>query len=806
MKAARCLAAGQWCLSLLLISCLVSCKSATPPRNEPLSQSAPPAKAAAPSFREDKLAEMDAAITRAIADKKCPGGVLWLEHGAANYHKAYGQRALVPAPEPMTEDTIFDAASLTKVVACTPAMMLLVERGLVNLDERVQAYIPEFTGDGKENITVRQLMTHTSGLRGDIETRTDWRGQPAAIEKACAEKLQSSPGTAFRYSDINFFLLGEIVQRVSHQPLEKFVAQEVYRPLGMVDTGYLPSADKLSRIAPTEVVQGKPYRGTVHDPTARKMGGVAGHAGLFTTAADLARYARMLLNRGSLDGVRIFKPETVDLMTSVQTPESLTVRRGLGWDIGSGYSGPRGKLFPIGSYGHTGWTGTSIWIDPFSQSFVIFLSNRNHPDENGNVSALRAGLGTLAAEAIEDFNFAYVPGALGPAPDVEAGAGRDRVEAKVTQLKTLNGIDVLVRQKFAPLQGLRLGLITNHTGEDRDRNPTIDLLKNAAGVQLKALFSPEHGIRGTADEKLGDGVDEKTGLPIFSLYGQRSKPTPEQLKDLDALVFDIQDIGCRFYTYTATMGLTLEAAGENGKKYFVLDRVNPINATTVDGPVRLGKETFVAHHEVPLRYGMTIGELARMCNVEHNCKADLTVIQVENWQRDMWFDQTGLPWTNPSPNMRNLTEAILYPGVGLLESALSVGRGTDTPFEVIGAPYADDVRLAGVLNEAGLPGVRFVPIQFTPTFSVHKGKLCKGVYILLTDRDQCSVVDVGLLMAQTLFRLYPKDFNPDKISHLLLHPPTMEAIKADKPLKEIRALWQKDLDEFQQRRAKYLIY
>ncbi|HOX58714.1 MAG TPA: DUF1343 domain-containing protein [Verrucomicrobiota bacterium] len=771
-----------------------------------MSQSAPPAKAAAPSFREDKLAEMDAAITRAIADKKCPGGVLWLEHGAANYHKAYGQRALVPAPEPMTEDTIFDAASLTKVVACTPAMMLLVERGLVNLDERVQAYIPEFTGDGKENITVRQLMTHTSGLRGDIETRTDWRGQPAAIEKACAEKLQSSPGTAFRYSDINFFLLGEIVQRVSHQPLEKFVAQEVYRPLGMVDTGYLPSADKLSRIAPTEVVQGKPYRGTVHDPTARKMGGVAGHAGLFTTAADLARYARMLLNRGSLDGVRIFKPETVDLMTSVQTPESLTVRRGLGWDIGSGYSGPRGKLFPIGSYGHTGWTGTSIWIDPFSQSFVIFLSNRNHPDENGNVSALRAGLGTLAAEAIEDFNFAYVPGALGPAPDVEAGAGRDRVEAKVTQLKTLNGIDVLVRQKFAPLQGLRLGLITNHTGEDRDRNPTIDLLKNAAGVQLKALFSPEHGIRGTADEKLGDGVDEKTGLPIFSLYGQRSKPTPEQLKDLDALVFDIQDIGCRFYTYTATMGLTLEAAGENGKKYFVLDRVNPINATTVDGPVRLGKETFVAHHEVPLRYGMTIGELARMCNVEHNCKADLTVIQVENWQRDMWFDQTGLPWTNPSPNMRNLTEAILYPGVGLLESALSVGRGTDTPFEVIGAPYADDVRLAGVLNEAGLPGVRFVPIQFTPTFSVHKGKLCKGVYILLTDRDQCSVVDVGLLMAQTLFRLYPKDFNPDKISHLLLHPPTMEAIKADKPLKEIRALWQKDLDEFQQRRAKYLIY
>lgn len=749
---------------------------------------------------------MDAAINRAVADKKCPGGVLWVEHRGATYHKAYGERALLPAAEPMTENTIFDAASLTKVVACTPAMMLLVERGQVSLDATVQTYIPEFKGEGKETITVRQLMTHTSGLRGDIETKTDWQGQQTAIQKACAEKLQTTPGIAFRYSDINFFLLGEIVQRVSHKPLEQFVAQEIYQPLRMVDTGYLPPAAKLSRVAPTEVVEGKPYRGVVHDPTARKMGGVAGHAGLFTTASDLARYARMLLNRGALDGARIFKPETVDLMTSVQTPASLTVRRGLGWDIDSGYSGPRGKLFPIGSYGHTGWTGTSIWIDPFSQTFVIFLSNRNHPSESGNVGSLRASLGTLAAEAIQDFNFAYVPGALGAAPETDASAGRDRVQAKLAQLKTLNGIDALARQQFAPLKGLRLGLITNHTGEDRDRNPTIDLLKNAPGIELKVLFSPEHGIRGAMDEKVGDGVDQKTGLPIYSLYGQRSKPTPDQLKDLDALVFDIQDIGCRFYTYTATMGLTLEAAGENGKKYFVLDRVNPITGTMVDGPVRVGKGTFVAYHEVPLRYGMTIGELARMCNFEHNCKADLTVIRVEGWQRDAWLDQTGLPWTHPSPNMRSLPAAILYPGVGLLESVLSVGRGTDTPFEVVGAPYVDDVKLAEELNGAALPGVRFVPIQFTPTYSVHKDKLCKGVYIMLTDRDHCSVVDVGLLIAETLCRLYPKDFNPDKMSHLLLHPATMDAIKANKPLKDIRASWQKDLDEFQQRRAKYLLY
>jgi uncharacterized protein YbbC (DUF1343 family)/CubicO group peptidase (beta-lactamase class C family) len=780
------------------------------------------------AFHSETLAEMDAAINQAIADKKCPGGVLWLEHRGVAYHQAYGNRALVPAVEPMTEDTLFDAASLTKVVACTPAIMLLVERGRVKLDEPVQTYIPEFKGDGKEAITVRQLMLHISGLRGDIETKTDWHGQRVAIQKACAEKPITPPGTAFRYSDINFFLLGEIVQRVSHTPLEEFVAREVYQPLRMVDTGYLPPESKVKRIAPTEVVEGKPYRGVVHDPTARHMGGVAGHAGLFLTAADLARYARMLLNQGSLNGVRIFQPETVRLMTTIQTPASISDRRGLGWDIDSGYSGPRGKIFPVGSYGHTGWTGTSLWIDPASQTFVIFLSNRNHPSESGNVGALRARLGTLAAESLRQSSRQVVvapypqhPRLESPkgaeqsasrasAPAVPHGAGADAAPASVARerrpSRTLNGIDVLVRNKFAPLKGLRVGLITNHTGQDRDRNPTIDLLKSAPGVELKMLFSPEHGIRGAADEKVGDVVDEKTGLPVHSLYGKTNKPTPEQLKDLDALVFDIQDIGCRFYTYTATMGLCLEAAAENGKKYFVLDRVNPINGAAIDGPVRLGKATFVAYHEVPLRYGMTIGELAQMCNAERKTKADLTVIRLENWRRDWWLDQTGLPWTDPSPAMRNLTEAILYPGIGLLESALSVGRGTDTPFEVIGAPYIEDTRLAEELNRAGLPGVSFVPIRFTPTYSVHKGKLCGGVYILLTDRDRCPVVDVGLQIAETLYRLYPKDFDPGKMNHLLLHPPTLAAVKANQPLREIHALWQKDLKEFKKRRAKYLLY
>jgi uncharacterized protein YbbC (DUF1343 family)/CubicO group peptidase (beta-lactamase class C family) len=767
------------------------------------------------NLRTDKLTEMDAAINEAIADQKCPGGVLWIQHGSYSHCKAFGNRALVPTEEPMTEDTIFDAASLTKVVACTPAVMLLIERGRLGLEDWVAKYLPEFAAEGKDHITVRQLLMHTSGLRPDISLKPDWNGSAEAIRLSCAEKLSSASGEKVTYSDTGMMLLGEIVQRVSGVTLDQFVKREIYEPLRMKDTGFNPSKEKLARIAPTEVEAGVPARGVVHDPRARRMGGVAGHAGLFLTASDLARYARMLLNLGELDGVRIFKPETVKLMTSVQTPPNVSSRRGLGWDIDSGFSGPRGKIFPLGSYGHTGWTGTSLWIDPFSKTFVIFLSNRNHPTEKGNVTALRARLGTLAAEAVADFDFAHVPDALAP---------RETVAVR-TNLHTLNGVDVLVKNNFAPLKGKRIGLITNHTGHDRERHPTIDLLKNAPGVTLVCLFSPEHGIRGALDEKVPDSVDQKTGLPVYSLYPQLPrrprgqsdaeraaivhelfKPWQKCLKDLDALVLDLQDVGCRFYTYTSTMGLCLEAAGEAGIEFIVLDRVNPINGVTLDGPVLTQKTTFVGFHPVPLRYAMTIGELARMFNAEKNYHAKLTVVELESWRRDAWFDETGLPWTNPSPNMRSLKAAILYPGVGLLETAISVGRGTPTPFEIVGAPYVNETNLATELNGAALPGVSFAPIRFTPTNSVHKGKSCGGVFITLTDRARCRVVDVGLQIAKTLQRLYPKNFKPDKLERLLLDAPTLDAVKADKPLENIHTGWQTHLDEFAKRREEFLIY
>jgi CubicO group peptidase (beta-lactamase class C family) len=355
-----------------------------------------------------RLGKIDAAIDQAIAGHRLPGAVVWVEHGSDHYWKAYGHRALVPAAEPMTGDTIFDVASLTKVLATTPAVMILWERGQIKLDEPVHSYIPEFTGGGKERITVRQLLTHTSGLPEGISTHPRWQGTATAIRMACAVKLQAPPGREFCYSDINFLLLGEIVARVSHAPLNEFCAKEIYQPLKMVDTGYLPDKEKLPRIAPTEMADGVMRLGRVHDPTARFMGGVAGHAGVFTTAPDLARYAHMMLNLGELDGARIFKPDTVRMMTSVQTPPGMKERRGFGWDIDSGYSRARGGHFPIGSYGHTGFTGAAFWIDPFSKTFFIFLSNRVHPDGSGNVLELYRTVGTLAAEAVTDFDFNHL--------------------------------------------------------------------------------------------------------------------------------------------------------------------------------------------------------------------------------------------------------------------------------------------------------------------------------------------------------------------------------------------------------------
>jgi len=757
-------------------------------------------------FSPLRLTEIDDVIEQAITDAQAPGAVFHLERDGEVYEKAYGSRALVPRLEKMTPNTIFDAASLTKVVATTPAIMKLIESGKLGLDLPVSQYLPEFIGQGKEMITIRQLMTHTSGLRAGLGILGDWSGKETAYEAACAEPLQGEIGKTYRYSDINFILLGLLVERVSGTSLDQFCELEIFAPLEMIDCHFRPmlktELGKLARIAPTtEMSDGSVLRGVVYDPTARRMGGVAGHAGLFLTTRDLARYARMSLGGGALDGKRIFKEETVKLMTSVQSPEGLP-RRGLGWDIDSPYAGPRGALFPVGSYGHTGWTGTRLWIDPFSRTFVIFFSNRNHPSEEGNVIGLQWQVGTLSARAISGFDFTSVPEALPPLVTKE-----DPKPAEPQIGKVQTGIDVLKREDFRQLRGRRLGLITNHTGIDRERTPTIDLLHGAPGLALVALFSPEHGIRGALDQgEIQDGYDATTGLPVYSLYGKTRHPTKAQLAGIDTLVFDIQDIGCRFYTYISTMAYCLEVAGKEGLRFVVLDRPNPLGSA-VEGPVLTSERSFVGVHEIPVRHGMTVGELARLINAECEFDADLGVIRCEGGSPLQWFDAVDQPWVNPSPNMRSLNAATLYPAVGLLEFCkLSVGRGTGTPFEVLGAPYIDDMKLAAALNQEAPSGVRFVPTRFTPDASVFAGVECRGVQLFVTNRDQFRSSELNLHLATTLHRLYGEKLDLPKMARLLGDQETLTAILDGKAPAEIRVISDRKLDDFQKRRRPFLLY
>ncbi len=770
----------------------------------------PEARPEALGFDPARLARVEDAIARAVGEKKVPGAVVVVgRRGKVALARAYGRRSVEPTDEAMTRDTAFDLASLTKPIATATSVMLLLERGKFRLGDRVVAHLPELKGQGKDAITIEQLLRHRSGLIPDDPIADYADGPEAAWRKIAELTPQAPPGERFSYSDVGFLVLGRLVERVSGQSLDEFARATIFDPLGMVATGFRPvgampdDPTPLGRVAPTEPdPAGQMLRGVVHDPRARALGGVAGHAGLFGTADDIAVFARMLLDGGkAADGRRILSPLTVRAMVDPgRTPEGQ--RRGLGWDVDTSYSGPRGSLFGPASFGHTGFTGTSLWVDPETETFVVLLTSRLHPDGKGaGPNALRAEVATLVAAAIVDAppRLADRPDA-GPAPAAPKAPGYRPVDC---------GVDVLARRSFRDLAGKRVGLVTNQTGRTKAGGSTIDALFAAPGVELVALFSPEHGIRGAVDTPVvADARDEKTGLPIHSLYGKARKPGPESLAGVEVLVYDIQDVGARFYTYISTLGLVLEAAKENHIPVVVLDRPNPIGGEAVAGPVRDADfASFIAHHALPVRHGMTVGELARLFNAERSIGVDLTVIACEGWRRADTFDRTGLEWTDPSPNMRSLTEALLYPGVGLLEASnLATGRGTDTPFERVGAPWIDDRAFARALAELDLPGVRFVPIRFTPGERQYAGQECRGVNIAIADWSTFDPVDLGVAMAATLRKLYPRRWEPAGFLRMLADRDAHEALLAGGDLAAIRATWGGELAEFAKVRAKYLLY
>ncbi len=753
---------------------------------------APTAAARAPAAWTQ---EIDKLVAEALAQGKLPGCVVAV--GRADgvvFSKAFGFRALLPGKEPMTEDTIFDLASLTKPVATATALMVLADRDKVDLDEPAARYVPELAAHGKAAITLRQLLTHVSGLPAETPVGDYEHGRREAIKRVLASKPKAAPGERFLYSDAGFLVLEEVVRRVTGAGLDKLASTAIFGPLGMDDTGFLPAADRRPRIAPTEQRNGEWMRGQVHDPRAFRLGGVAGHAGLFATAADLARFARMVLGRGALEDERVLSARaTASMLAPHDVPGGI---RALGWDVQTGYSTHRGTSLSRRAVGHGGYTGTSLWIDPEKNLFVIFLSNRVHPDGKGSVNGLAAAIATLAGKA------------LGPPPEAEptpAGTG------------LALGIDQLAARDFAPLRGLRFALLTNDSARNREGARTTDVLAARRDLGLVALLSPEHGLSASRDERIDDGTDAKTRLPVHSLYGgahgprsaRPAGPRPVTLPDgIDAVVVDLPDVGTRFYTYASTLHATLRAAASRGLRVIILDRPNPIGGWEVAGPVLSRAELSpVNHHPLPVRHGMTMGELAEMLNSDEHLGLDLEIVRMVRYNRRSYFDETGLPWWPPSPNLRTVAATVLYPAVGLLEATnVSVGRGTDSPFEVLGAPWIDGAALAAELTGAGLDGVAFAGTDFTPSANPYRATPCHGVGLRVTDRISFEPVRTGVAIALALRKLYRGPWNATRLHRMLGDPVATAAVLHSRPLPEVEALWQRDLEAFRAKRRKYLLY
>jgi uncharacterized protein YbbC (DUF1343 family)/CubicO group peptidase (beta-lactamase class C family) len=737
---------------------------------------------------------IDDLIEHSIGEAKLPGAVVTIGHrGSIVFQKSYGNRRTVPEPEPMQANTVFDLASLTKPIATATSIMHLAGAGKISIDDRVAEHLPEFAKEGKQDVTIKQLLLHTGGMIPD-NAMADYTGGPEVIrEKFLSLKFNYDPGTKFRYSDVGFQVLGELIYSKTGKTVAEYSSENIFQPLKMTETGYLPDESLRKRAAPTQQRDGQWMVGDVHDPRAYAMGGIAGHAGLFSTSEDLAIYAQMMLQGGSYNGTQILTQESFKVMTTAY--EVPGAKRGLGWDKQSGYSSNRGESMTPSAFGHGGFTGTAIWIDPELELFVIFLSNRVHPDGKGSVNPLAGAIGKVAADAAIAARDSQPNTSLNPSPTSTAAVRC--------------GIDVLVHQNFSALTGRRVGLITNHTGVANDGTPTRILLHQSPMVNLVALLSPEHGIAGRLDqENITDTVDPDTGIKVFSLYGKDRKPSPESLQGIDTLVFDIQDIGCRFYTYISTMGEAMRVAGQHNIRFVVLDRPNPINGIDMGGPILdAGTESFVGYHTIPVRHGMTVGEIASMLNEELDLKVDLQVIRCEGWKREDFYDATGLYWVNPSPNMRTLNQAILYPGVGLLEyTNLSVGRGTDTPFEIIGAPWLDAGVVAAELRRQKLAGVAIIPTRFTPESSKFANEPCQGLQLLVTDRQTLDPIRLGLAIAVALQQHHPNQWEHKNYNRLLSNQAVFDALVAGRSVDELIQISQADIESFANRRKPFLKY
>jgi uncharacterized protein YbbC (DUF1343 family)/CubicO group peptidase (beta-lactamase class C family) len=1022
------------------------CSSSTPPKHHvifseaknPCISSLPLHVHLLPSATPD-FTPISTLINEAIAQHQLPGAVALIGHNEkVVFDQAYGLRKLAGEPgldgtpsaaEPMTEDTIFDMASLTKVLVTTTAILQLYETGkfdpILGLDTPVAKYLPEFVSTTsikevaqtpaqnhvslseaknpcisslstpassptcyKSTITIRQLLTHYSGLPEDISLKDDWGlrtpDKAEGIRRAMASTPYGPPGVLFKYSDINFITLGYLVEKLSGQPLEDYARQQIFAPLRMGNSQYLPIARAcgsaqtlppysraaifgdphvqkgiadcrgkqwpalliLPLVAPTahdDESKANPalnpnfdhlLRGTVHDPTTRRMGGVAGHAGLFSTAADVSKFCQALLDkllhntgpfplRQSTLALAISPqaPSTAVKTATIFTPNGQTTsgiaQRGLGWDLNSAFSRPRGAIFPItttstpGSFGHTGFTGTSIWIDPTSDTYVIVLANAIHPRGGSPISALRGQIATAAAKALgldteqprADLSIAppqehVIPSeannpcisassdscntlgapliassAIGgpssqPRPSAsdptrtqveEFGRGlvpsKNQASLDRVTTSTLTGIDILESTHFAPLSPYHhIGLLTNQSGIDAHGTRTIDVLARAH-IPIDVIFTPEHGLLARQDtEHLASETDEATKIPVQSLYGPKPSdkhPRQSDLKKLDAVVIDLQDAGVRFWTYETVMGYFLQDCARAHVPVIVLDRPNPIGGAPAQGPLSdPGAESYIDFMPLPVRHGLTFGELALYFNANAilsgiypdtnqadpesihvgsgagasatgsnivppatlpGLHAALTVIKMQNWTRTQYFADTGLPWLPPSPNMRTPATNIVYPAVALMETTnMSVGRGSPAPYANFGAPFVNSNELAAYLTARRIPGVTVtattLPIADDPNQYPFHGQTVPAIHLEVTDRNALDTPELGIELLSALQHNYPAQFQLEKAKTILKNGHVLADLKAGKDPRDIAATWAIPLKAFNVQRQQYLLY
>ncbi len=738
-------------------------------------------------------------LKSATRKKRVPGGVALVNwRGEDVFKKSFGSASLSDKRVPMRDNHRFDVASLTKVVATITSVLILEEQGKIGLDDPVSKHLTAFKEADKKTITVRHCLTHTSGLPGFRRYYTEMKGRKAYLKAISSEKLSFAPGSKHGYSDLGFILLGFLVEEVSGETLDSFTRDHIFKPLGMKNTGFRPVGAKAAsakEFAATEFCKWreKLMVGEVHDENAYALGGVAGHAGLFSTADDLSKFGQMLLQKGEWGGGRILSPGSVALLNRAQVPD-IEPLQGFGWRLCPQEQSDSGFLGSPRSFGHTGFTGTSLWLDPDNQMVAVLLTNGIHPDRTkGDIGKVRL-----------DFHRA-ITRAMG-----------ERVGPRV---KT--GLDILEAKKFKPLSGRRVAVVTNQTAINAHGEHLLDLLKEYPAIEVTAIFGPEHGVRGNveAGAKVEDSAADS--IPVYSLYGKNRKPTEEMGETFDLVLYDIQDVGARFYTYIWTLMSMMQFCAETGKPLIVIDRPNPLGGLKVEGPVLDERfASFVGMKPIALRYGLTIGELAVLFNKQgwlgDGLKAKLKVIKMKGWGRSMLFPDTGLPWVPPSPNMPSWDTAMVYPGTCMFEGvSWSEGRGLTVPFETVGGPVVDSEKLAAELGELGLPGCTFLPVSFTPrslpgvvSEPKHKDKECGGVFIRVDDPETFQPVKTGLAILTTLKNSYP-DSHKWRTSHfdrLMGTDKVRLSIDAGADPNQISASWEADLKDFNEIREEVMLY